>query len=167
MRLEEGEWRVIGYGPWEHKSLEADDFLHGLLPDEQAASAATAAATLRTLNTALVTYATTYPEVGLPASLQQLSGASGSEPSSQHAMLMDPAFAAAPLIKDGYEFRYTMIEPGAINPETDKEPQGRYTITATPVEFGKTGSQSFFTDQSCVVRSTRENREANENDEPI
>lgn len=170
MRLEEGEWRVIGLGPWEHKNLEADDFLQGFLPDKQAGDATAAASTLRTLNTALVTYATTYPQTGLPASLQQLSGASGSEPSSQHAMLMDPAFATVPLIRDGYEFRYTLIEPGAINPETDKEPQepqGRYTITATPVEFGKTGSKSFFTDQSCVVRFTTENRAANENDEPL
>lgn len=167
MRLEEGEWRVIGFGPWEHKNLETEDFLRGLVPNKQEANASAAASTLRTLNVCLVTYATTYPEIGFPETLKQLSGASGNEPSSQHAMLLDPSFAVVPAIKDGYEFRYTMIDPGSGDQGAEKEREGRYRITATPVEFGTTGSKSFFTDQNGIVRVTTENREANENDEPI
>ena len=168
MRLEEGEWRVIGFGPWEHKSLDADDFLHGLLPDEQAANASEAASTLRSLNAALLTYSTTYPEIGLPATLQQLSGgAPGGQPSPQHAMLVNSTFAETPTISDGYEFHYTMIDPGSGDQDAEKGHEGYYRLTATPVEFGKTGSKSFFTDSSGIIRVTTEKREANENDDPI
>jgi hypothetical protein len=35
------------------------------------------------------------------------------------------------------------------------------------VEYGKTGSRSFFTDQTGVLRFTTENRPAHEKDEPL
>jgi hypothetical protein len=167
MRLEEGEWRLIRFGAWEAKSLEADDLLPHIAPHTSEANAAVAVSNLRTLNTALITYATTYPEVGLPANLQQLSGKTESEASSEHAMLLDPSFMAAPLLRDGYEFRYTLIDPGPIDPATGKRHDGSYRISATPIEFGKTGMKSFFTDESAVIRSTIENREATENDDPL
>lgn len=166
MRLEGGEWRVVGFGPWEKKNLEDEDLLGGIVPNVQEANAAAAASSLRTLNTALVTYSTAYAEVGFPAHLEQLTRGDSDEATSEHAALLDRSFAETPVVLDGYEFHYTMIDPGAAH-KGETAPEGRYRITATPVEFGKTGSKSFFTDQSCVVRVTTENREANENDEPL
>lgn len=167
MRLEGDEWRIVGFGPWEKKSLEDEDFLHGIVPDRQEANAAATASNLRTLNVALLTYATTYAEVGFPAHLEQLTRGNSDEATPEHAAMLDRSFAENPVIRDGYEIRYTLIDPGAAHKEGETAPEGRYRMTATPVEFGKTGSKSFFTDQSCVIRSTNENREANENDEPM
>jgi type IV pilus assembly protein PilA len=167
MQLDGGEWRIVGFGPWEKKSLEDEDFLRGIVPNSQEANAAAAVSTLRVLNTSLVVYSTTYPEVGFPAHLEQLARGNLNDATSEHAALVDRSFAENPVIRDGYEFHYTMIDPGAAHKEGETAAEGRYRITATPVEFGKTGSKSFFTDQSCVIRSTNESREANENDEPM
>lgn len=157
MRLQEGAWRLIGFGQWEKKSLE-EEFLAGLLRDVTGES--DAISTLSKLNMYLRAYRTSYPEVGLPASLGALAGPNGAGRSVDHAMLLDPSFMAVPLIRSGYKFQYTMLDPGATK---DAEP--RYRITATPMDFGKT--RSFFTDQSGMIRATSDSRDANENDEPI
>lgn len=166
MRLEDDEWRVLALGPWQQKSLEDEDFLHGIVPNPQEANAAAAAATLHGLNAALTAYAMTHPEEGLPSSLQELGKGRSDEATSEQGSL-DLALVAVPAIRDGYEFSYTLIDPGTTDPETQRNHDGRYRITAKPVEFGKTGLRSFYTDQSRVVRFTNENREANENDDPM
>lgn len=160
MRLQEGEWRLIEFGPWESKSLEAEDFLRGLGLGAQNESEAIG--TLRVLSAALSTYASTYPKVGLPLNLPALSGEVGQEASAEHAMLLDPSFAAAPLVRDGYRFQYTLGDRGVGN-----EQGGTYRITATPIEFSKDSGKSLFIDQTGVIRATTENRDANENDEPL
>src|SRR5215469_7044205 len=75
MRLQEGEWRVIAFGPWNPKSLETGDFL-GRLGQGTNGDAA-AQATLQILNAVLERYKNTYPEAGLPGNLQALSGGEG------------------------------------------------------------------------------------------
>lgn len=160
MRLQEGEWRVMEIGPWTPKSLEAGDFLGRL--GEGTKGDAAAEATLRILNAVLETYKTTYPEVGFPGNIQSLSGPEGTQVSAQHAMMLDPSFMASPLIKGGYQFQYTLVDSG-----TGKDNKGRYRITATPVEFSKNGGRSFFTDETHVIRATTDQRDANENDEPV
>lgn len=177
MRLEGGEWRILGFGPWQQKNLE-DEVLHGIIPNPQETNAAAAASALNELNAALAEYAATDPEAGFPSTLQQLSKPTFEKATKDMGLQLDPALMATPAIENGYEFRYTMIDPGTADPETQTDPEktdpetqkghkGRYCITATPVNFGITGSRSFFTDQSRVVRFTNENREANENDEPL
>lgn len=160
MRLQEGEWRLIEFGPWNSKSLESRDFLRGLGAEDN--GEADAEATLRILNVFLDSYRTTYPEVGLPQSLEALSGPAGGKASAEHAMVLDPSFMASPLVKDGYQFQYTLVDPG-----TGKEHKGRYRITATPVEFSKNSGRSFFTDETHMIRATTDQREANENDQPL
>jgi len=160
MRLQEGGWRLIEFGPWESKSLEAEDFLRGLGLGAQNESEAIG--TLGVLNSALSTYENTYPKVGLPLNLQALSGEVGQEASAEHAMLLDPSFVAAPLVRDGYGFQYTLVDRGAGNGQS-----GTYRITATPLEFSKDSGRSLFIDQTGVIRVTTENRDANENDEPL
>lgn len=158
MRLQEGEWRLVAFGPWEPKSLESEDTLRrfGLEPHGES----TAESTLRMLNTVLGTYKSLYPEAGYPDSLQALSGPEGAEASAQHAMMLDPSYAAAPLVIDGYRFQYTLLDPGK-----SEGHQGAYRITATPVEFSPNGGRSLFTDQTRMIRATSEQRDADENDE--
>src|SRR5258708_38921812 len=160
MRFEGDEWRVMKVGHWQGTDLEAE-FLHKAEAQDQA-SEAVAASTLRTLNTALVAYSTSYPEVGYPAALQSLSGQEDQEASAEHAMMVDGAFMTTPVTKAGYEFRYVLIDPGKVSGH-----EGRYQITATPLEPGKAGVKSFFTDQTAVIRATTESRPANENDPPV
>jgi hypothetical protein len=110
---------------------------------------------MRTIVTNLIAYSTSYPDVGYPERLQALSGPPDAEPSAEHAMLMDPSFWEDPPIHDGYEFHYTRVAPDD------------FRLTAVPVEYGKTGTLSFFTDATGVIRSTAENRTPNENDQPL
>jgi hypothetical protein len=42
-----------------------------------------------------------------------------------------------------------------------------FTVNATPLTYGSTGSRSFFSDESGVIRYTRESRPATAEDLPI
>jgi hypothetical protein len=53
-------------------------------------------------------------------------------------------------MNSGYTFRYL------------KTGMSHFQITASPVEYGKTGSKNFFMDESGVVRFTMEDRPASE-----
>jgi type IV pilus assembly protein PilA len=151
MRYEGNQWRVMEVGEWRGTEVESE-----FLPktNELNSIESAAAATLRTLNTALVTYATTYPEQGYAPSLQDLSGQSDQEPAPDHARLIDSAFLQEPAIKNGYEFRYA------------RSGREHYQITATPVQPGA-GLPSFFSDETSIIRSTAEARPANANDPPL
>ena len=144
----------------EMQSMESE-ILREAMRDRQGGEGSAAAAMLRTLNTAIVTYATTYPKTGYPASLAALSGYKDMEPDQGHAMLLDPLWMESTVIKNGYEFNYTLVDPGNVEGH-----EGQYRITVTPVELGK-GGRSFFTDATAVIRSTKEGRPANENDPPL
>jgi hypothetical protein len=152
MRLEDSEWRVAQMGRWEKKDL-ADT----LMPKEEHTAnipSQAAAAMLRTLNTCIVTYETTYPEQGIPASLQALSGRENQESTVDHAMLLDPNLVVDPLVKNGYEFHYLRID------------EAHYQITAIPQQWVE-GSRSLFTDETATIRFTLESRPANAQDPPL
>lgn len=153
MHYEDYEWRVIEAGEW-HSTDIAAQFLPRDIPKEESPIAAAAASTLRTINTSLVTYAANYPEQGYPSALRALAGAENQEPSPEHAMLLESIFLREPAIKNGYEFRY--VRTG----------QDTYQVTATPVQFNE-GSTSFFTDETCVIRYTKESRPATGQDPPV
>lgn len=152
MHYENYEWRVIEAGMWEGTNLESQ-FLPKEEPKQQPTAAA-AASMLRTLNTSLITYASTYPDQGFPSALSALSGQENQEATPDHAMIVEPAFLQEPTVKDGYEFRYV------------RTAQDTYQLTATPLQFAE-GSQSFFTDESAVIRMTRESRPATAQDPPV
>jgi hypothetical protein len=152
MHLEGGEWRILQAGHWAKTDLE-EAILRKEEPREVPADAA-AASTLRTMNTSIVVYMTTYPDLGYPGSLQALSGQENQDATPDHAMLLDPSFLKEPVVKNGYEFRYLRI---------DKE---HYQITASPQRWGE-GMRSFFTDETAVIRATEESRPATVNDPPL
>ena len=123
---------------------------------------------LRTINTAAATYSSTY-ENGYPASLAVLGAPATGDPDCKKADLTDPVIAADgnAFEKAGYLYEY---RPG---PPVEKPVPGcppgvkSYTLTARPLKYGKPWQRSFFTDETAIIRGTRENRAATANDPPI
>ena len=115
-----------------------------LLRSRMAANEASAVGSLRTLNTAAVTYSSTYPSVGYPATLGAL--APSSPASSAAADMVDSVLAGG--TKSGYAFSWTA---GAGTPQTG------YSINANAVAQGTSGTRGFYTDQSGVIRYSAAN----------
>jgi prepilin-type N-terminal cleavage/methylation domain-containing protein len=110
-----------------------------LLRSRMAANEASAVGSVRTINTAEVTYASTYPAVGFTA-LASLGGAGGA---STAAGLIDAVLSAG--TKSGYAFSTANITAqGGINVT--------YEVLANPANRGTTGQRSFCSDQSGVIR---------------
>lgn len=105
----------------------------------------------QTINTAQVQYFSTYSRYA--ATLLELGPPPGStSPSPAAADLIPESLAAG--LHQGYV--YTMVGT----------PAG-YTVNADPQAFEVTGSRSFFTDHSTVVRQHYGNQPATENDQPL
>jgi prepilin-type N-terminal cleavage/methylation domain-containing protein len=114
-----------------------------LVRAKMAANEASAVSSLRTYNTSIVAYSTTYQT--LPATgLGQLGPAS--TPSSTAADLVDNLLGSATPVKSGYSFTYT---PGTAQNGIIYS----YSIVAVPSN-SSTGQRKFFTDQSGVIRET-------------
>ena len=114
-----------------------------LMRARMSANESSAAGSIRTINTAEVSYATNYPTVGFSA-LTNLGGTgSPCAPTSAAACLIDNFLAtsasAAPG-KDGYTFTVSVANSGAT-----------YTALADPVSINQTGTRSFCSDQSGVI----------------
>jgi type IV pilus assembly protein PilA len=112
-----------------------------LLRSRMAANEASAVGSLRTLNTSAVTYSSTYPANGYPATLPSMGGPSPCTAVPATACLIDAVLAAG--TKSGYTFKWA--SDGAT-------PSVGYSITAIPVSVGTSGQRSFFSDQSGVIR---------------
>jgi type IV pilus assembly protein PilA len=124
-----------------------------LLRAKMAANEASAVASLRTLNTTIVAYSTTYATD--PANLASLGPAATA--SSTTADLVDSLLGKDPAVKSGYSITYA---PVAATPIT------QYTLVATPVS-SSTGQRKFFTDQSDVIRQTTDNSTPTASSTPI
>ena len=111
-----------------------------LLGSRMAANEASAVGSLRTLNTACVTYSSTYG-IGFPPALANLGPAPTA--SAAAADLIDSVLVTG--TKTGYNFVYTAGAPDA-GGFVDT-----YTINANPVVPGQSGVRYFFTDQSVVI----------------
>jgi len=112
-----------------------------LLRSKMAANEASAVGSLRTLNTACVSYSTTYG-TGYPAALANLGP--GTPATAATADLIDSVLASG--TKSGYVFTFVSGAPVGGQVPT-------YTINANPVTVGTTGQRGFFTDQSGVIRA--------------
>jgi prepilin-type N-terminal cleavage/methylation domain-containing protein len=118
-----------------------------LLRSRVAANQASAVGSLRTLNTAEITYSSTY-NVGFSSVLSYLApDPTGAAPTSTAAGLVDSLLGGTgnASAKSGYNFTYT---PGA------SDATGRistYSFTAVPVS-NNTGTNYYYTDQSGVIR---------------
>ena len=126
-----------------------------LLRSRIAANEASAVGSLRTINTAEVTYASTYPLVGFATDLNTLGpGTTPGTASSAAAQLLDSvlggstgggATAGAANAKSGYNFYVTAAASGT-------GPVSFYSSNANPVTFQQTGVRYFYSDSSGVIR---------------
>ena len=129
-----------------------------LLRSRIAANQASAVGSLRTLNTAEVTYSTTY-NTGYSSTLSDLGPAAAGQntPTASYAGLIDEVLAgigsaggtaatANQSSKSGYTFVYSPAATDATN-KIDF-----YSFTASPVSQGTTGTNFYYTDQSGVIR---------------
>ena len=105
------------------------------------ANESSAAESLRTINTALVTYSSVYPTVGYAPTLAALAGAAPCAASPASACLLDEVLGSG--TKAGYTFVYT---PDGNTPSVG------YTVTATPITLGVSGQRMFCTDATSVIR---------------
>ncbi len=115
-----------------------------LLRARIAANEASAVGSMRTLNTAEISYTTAYPTIGFSNTIAQL-GPTGdcTAPTPANACFIDTVLATH--AKSGYNFAYT---PGAAVQNVVVS----YTIVASPLGVGTTGVSGFFTDQTGVIR---------------
>jgi len=105
-----------------------------------AANEASAVGSIRSINTAAVTYSSTYPSVGYPSTLAQL--APSATASSGSADLIDSVLAAG--TKSGYQFSMAAIGSGT--------PLTGYSVNGNPVAPNTSGTRGFYSDQSGVIR---------------
>jgi type IV pilus assembly protein PilA len=116
-----------------------------LMRSKMAANESSAVGSLRTINTAEVTYNTNYPTVGYTGTIAQLGGtpatcATATGATSTTACLIDNVLAAG--TKSGYNFALG---------GTTGTPAVTYTSSATPVAPGQSGQRYFCSDQSGVI----------------
>jgi type IV pilus assembly protein PilA len=122
-----------------------------LLRARMAANESSAVASIRTINTAEVTYNSTYPTVGFSANLVSLGGALGAAcvPASTTACLIDSVLAnngnPAGGGKSGYSFTTGAgTVAGGVNVG--------YVIQGTPITINQTGIRGFCAEEDSVVR---------------
>jgi type IV pilus assembly protein PilA len=116
-----------------------------LLRSKIAANESSAVASLRTINTAEVTYASTWA-VGYSPDLASLGGAAPClAATAGQACLIDPQLSVAPFSKSGYKFAAAgnTLAGGALV---------RFEANATPNAVDVTGKRAFCSDQSGLIR---------------
>lgn len=124
-----------------------------LLRSRMSAADSAAASTIRTLNTAQVTYATAYPLNGYALSFTQL-GPNAAPPNCDQAgaCLIDNVLAATangPSPKGGY--RYYLVAAAPVAGVT-----GDYGFTAEPIVLNSTGQNVYCATSDAVVRSQKD-----------
>jgi len=123
-----------------------------LIRSRMAANEASAVGSVRTINTASITYNSTYGN-GFPPSLAAI-GTTGAAPSCTNAMLLDQVLTSG--TKSGYLFAW---QAGTVQLTSASSScaggygySDGYVVTAQPVTTGTTGQRSFCSDASGVIR---------------
>lgn len=105
------------------------------------ANESSAVGTVRTLNTAQISYNSAYPSVGFASTLAALSGTNCTPPDSTSACLIDTTLAGG--LKNGYTFAIS---------NTTGTPTSTYTFIASPVVWNYSGVHYFCSFNDAVVR---------------
>jgi prepilin-type N-terminal cleavage/methylation domain-containing protein len=120
-----------------------------LLRAHIAANEASAVGSIRTINTAEVSYQTAYPTVGYSANLPQLGPTSQgvcAKPAQAHACLIDWSLSnagTAVAAKSGYYFK---VRAGSAGKNVS------YEVAGSPAVFNLTGVRNFCSIEDTVVR---------------
>jgi type IV pilus assembly protein PilA len=107
------------------------------------ADEASAVASIRAINTAQLTYQTTYPSLGYAGALANLGGADPCTRSAATACLLDQSLAGGE--KSGYNFAVVGENPA-------NGPNSTYVVGAAPVVFDRTGIHLFCSTDKNVLR---------------
>ena len=121
-----------------------------------AANESSAVGSLRTITTAQIEFSKHHPEKGFATSLAELGPSLGDTTGDEQL-----AITLASGTKSGYIFTMTPGTPDAAGHIA------KFAVTASPRIFAKTGTRSFFVDESVVIRYTSENRHAFASDPPL
>ncbi len=117
-----------------------------LLRARMSANESSAVGSERTLNTAEITYNSTYPTVGFAQSLAALGSPSGATcvPTSTQACLIDSVLTAG--VKSGYNFAIGAgaAQAGGVYVQ--------YETSAVPITENQTGIRSFCSVEDAVIR---------------
>ncbi len=109
-----------------------------LMRSRISANEASAVASVRTIDTAQISYQITYPDTGYAVQIADLGPVTGgATPTTDHANLIDATLASG--TKSGYTFA------------TAGTTTGTFTASATPVTAGKTGIRTFCSDETAVI----------------
>jgi hypothetical protein len=138
MVRENGEWKLLSLGlllldlptlgeEWDRAEIQNNE--------------KSAMASMKELAAAIEKYRVTYTH--LPEQLGELGPPSQGAPKSEHAGLVGRELAEGR--KDGYSFRYVIV--GANNSGAP----AKYELAAIPLEYGRTGTRSFYRDASGVL----------------
>jgi type IV pilus assembly protein PilA len=107
-----------------------------------AGSDAQVLAAMRTIVTAEITYATTYPQIGYTCTLSNLDGFGGGEPNEHQAMLINSGLAS------GKRYGFVFSLSGCAG-----APATGFHLSATP-NANTFGRKAFCADQSGVIRAS-------------
>jgi hypothetical protein len=134
-----------------------------LLRAKIAANQASAVGSVRTIAAADMTYSSTYGN-GFATSLDQLDGSGRGAATCEHAVLIDHALASGQ--KNGYTFTYS-AKPSPDLPGKGCAESGAsgFTLNADPVNRNTTGMQSYYTDETGVIRVERSGPASADSDE--
>ena len=114
-----------------------------LLRARIAANESSSVASIRTLNTAQISYNSAYPTVGYASTMVALAGTSCTPPSSSGACLIDTQLASG--TKSGYTFVLSAVSG---------TPASTYNFVATPQTANQTGTRYFCSFADAVVRAS-------------
>ena len=122
-------------------AIAIPSFLHSRI----AANEASAVYSIRTVNTAQVTYATTYPTVGYASTLNMLAAPTSGPISSNNAGVLDWVLGCNTTVcpKSGYNFQlYNVTGTPIIS---------GYSVSGVPMTIGITGYRGFCSDNMNPV----------------
>jgi type IV pilus assembly protein PilA len=133
-----------------------------LLRSKIAANQASAVGSLRTIISANLTYSSQFGS-GFATTLDQLDGFGGTA-GCDHAMLIDHVLATGQ--RHGYVFTYSARPSSDAPAKGCTEPGARgFTVNADPVNRNSTGMQSYFTDETGVIRVEKSGPASADSDE--
>jgi hypothetical protein len=146
MKQENDIWKLNEMAVTLRMPFGDTDYLEGLKKMQNNASESAAVGAIRTLNTAEISYAASFPERGFTCKVAELGG-TGGNPSPDHAMLIDEALASGE--KSGYIFSASGCT----------RPASKYQMTAIPAD-PESGMRAFCSDESGVVRYATDGKAA-------
>jgi hypothetical protein len=141
MKQEEKIWCLTKVTAEAEFPLEDPEFLRGIQDDQNRESEMAAVTAVRTIATAEITYAGTYPARGFTCQLSNLGGAyGGGDPTPNRARLIDDQLASG----EKGEYRFTLSG-------CDGPPSSQFRITAIPSQ-PDSGLHVFCEDESGGTR---------------